>query len=132
MRTGILLAALTLITVGVVIRGALNGLHDAQQENHRRAERIAEHGLQTALERLAEDSLAGTIADSCDGGRFIVRSKRMVRGDTSHLELVAEGRIATAVEVRACTLVPLPRNTGVPWAMAGGIRSVDPDDPAGR
>jgi hypothetical protein len=126
---GAVVMAATALVIALLVSAALQKFPVRQQEYHRKAERIAEYGLQTALQNLRDDSSAPGIGRTdCDGGWYIVRSVRTVRRDTDCVEFTAEGHLASVVEGRSCCFVKIPGRAGLPtWAMEGGIRATGPE-----
>ncbi len=128
-RTGALLVVMTGAVIAIRLSATLRTYHAQQQEFHRKAERIAEFGLQNALEKMTDSGAGASDCTTCDGGWVIVRLCRTKRPDTLGTTLVSEGHLGSAVESRMCRLVKAPGRAGSPpWIIAGGIRVAGPED----
>jgi hypothetical protein len=128
-QTGALLILLTGVVIVVQLSAALRAYHSQQQESHRKAERIAEFGLQNALQKMIDSGAGACDCTACDGGWVIAKSLRTKYPDSMGTTLVSEGHMGSVVEGRMCRLVKVPARAGSPpWIIAGGIRVAGPDD----
>lgn len=122
---------IVLIVVSMALLGAVLGvvIHHSRykhEECYRKAERIAEYGLQTALEKLQEEPAwsAGFQKTACEGGWYsVTMACRMGQRDSVLLAITSQGCFASASSIKSCLLVHLPGNPDQPWTMMGGIHS---------
>jgi hypothetical protein len=98
----VILACVTLAVIGVLIAFMLRHSQEQQRENHRKAGRISEYGLQVALEKLSSQVSwsGGQEKVPYDGGWYTVSLRRFTRGDTLMLELKSEGHMGSASDAR--------------------------------
>ena len=117
----VLLAGITLIVIGVLIAFMLQYYQEQQRENHRKAGRISEYGLQVTLEKLsAETSWNGSVEKvPYDGGWYTVTLRRFTRNDTLMLELKSEGHMKSASDTRDCLLSLMVKNGDSVWVPEG-------------
>ena len=102
----ILLAAITLVIIGAVIAYFLYGYQERLKENHRKAARISEYGLQSALEHLSVEPswTQGFEKVPYDGGYYTVLLQKSVRNDTALLTVTSQGYLKSSTDSRECLL----------------------------
>ena len=113
----VILVAVTLIVMGVLIAFMLQNYRRQQEEHFRKAVRISEYGLQTALNRLnAEPSWnKGIEKTPYDDGWYAVSLRRFSRQDTLMLEIKSEGHRGTSSDVKECLLAFIRANGDSGW-----------------
>ncbi|MBN1128473.1 MAG: hypothetical protein JXA71_05770 [Chitinispirillaceae bacterium] len=102
----IIFVVATLLVIGAFIGFFLHNYQQQVKENHRKASRISEYGIQVALERLsAEPSwTSGFPKTTCDGGWYTVALRMSPKEDTAIIYITAEGHIGNASDSRECVL----------------------------
>lgn len=102
----IALAAITLVIIGAAIAFFLNNYQEGLKENHRKAARISEYGLQSALEHLsAEPSWTkGFDRVPYDGGYYTVSLEKSFHRDSALLTVTSRGYLKNASDSRECVL----------------------------
>jgi hypothetical protein len=102
----LLFVAITLILIGVSIGYFLFDSQQRLKDNHRKAGRISEYGLQSALEEITMHPSwrQGFEKTPYDGGWYTVQLKESRVNDTLVLAVVAESHLDNASDRRECLL----------------------------
>jgi hypothetical protein len=102
----VIFAVVTLLLIGGCIVFFLQNYQQQLKENHRKAGRISEYGLQTALERLSSDPSwkSGFEKITYDDGWYTVSLRHFNSKDTVLLDMTAEGHMGNASDTRECIL----------------------------
>lgn len=102
----VVFALATLIVIGAAIGYFLYDSQQQLKENHRKAGRISEYGLQTALEEIISHPSwrSGFEKEPYDGGWYSVLLRTQTRNDSVLLNITSEGHIGNASDTRECVL----------------------------
>jgi hypothetical protein len=113
----LVLALGTLLLVGLLIAVVLRNFGPRQEEAHRKAARIAEYGLQIALDSLQATPswTAGLGRTSYDGGTYTVTLNKFTKGDTVLLQIQAEGKMGAASDRRECLFERAAKGADTVW-----------------
>lgn len=113
----VIFAAITLLLIGACIGYFLYDYQQTEKENHRKAGRISEYGLQTTLEELSAHPSwkKGFEKTTCDGGWFAVTLHESASNDTVLLHVTSEGHMGSASDRRECILSLAIEGTDSTW-----------------
>ena len=102
----VIFALVTLIIIGAAIGYFLYDSQQQLKENHRKAGRISEYGLQAALEELSAHPSwkSGFEKTQYDGGWYSVLLRTQTRNDSILLNITSEGHIGNSSDTRECLL----------------------------
>lgn len=113
----IIVAALTLCLIGTLIAFLLNNYQEQQKENHRKAGRICEYGLQLALEKLSSEPSwkKGFEKNESDGGWYAVSVRSFKRNDTAMISIQSQGHKGSVSDARECILALIVSGKDSAW-----------------
>ena len=113
----VIFAIATLVVIGAAIGFFLYDSQQQLKENHRKAGRISEYGLQTALEEVISHPSwrNGFEKEPYDDGWYSVSLRTQTRNDSIFLNLVSEGHIKNAADTRECLLALTVENGDSIW-----------------
>jgi hypothetical protein len=102
----IIFALITLCVIGAAIGYFLYDSQRQLKENHRKAGRISEYGLQTALEEISAHPSwkIGFEKIAYDGGWYSVMLREQASNDTTLIVVTSEGHMGNASDSRECLL----------------------------
>lgn len=106
-RTGILLAVITLVVAGAGVYAVLRTGQARQEEYHRKAVVISEEGLLRALEKIRDNPSwsEGFPRVPYEGGIYEVTLARAMKTDAVYLTVKSSGRIGKVQDVKECLLM---------------------------
>jgi hypothetical protein len=113
----IIFALITLLVIGAAIGYFLYDSQQQLKENHRKAGRISEYGLQTALEEIIAHPSWKTGFEKIpyDGGWYSVMLRTQTSNDTTLLNVTSEGHMGNASDARECLLALTVENGDSIW-----------------
>jgi hypothetical protein len=113
----VIFAIATLVVIGAAIGFFLYDSQQQLKENHRKAGRISEYGLQTALEEVISHPSwrNGFEKEPYDDGWYSVSLRTQTRNDSIFLNIVSEGHIKNAADTRECLLALTVENGDSIW-----------------
>jgi hypothetical protein len=113
----VVFALITLCVIGAAIGYFLYDSQRQLKENHRKAGRISEYGLQTALEEISAHPswTLGYEKTPYDEGWYSVTLRTQKRNDTTLLNVTAEGHMGNASDARECLLALTVENGDSIW-----------------
>jgi hypothetical protein len=113
----VVFALITLCVIGAAIGYFLYDSQQQLKENYRKAGRISEYGLQTALEEINAHPSWKTGYEKIpyDDGWYSVMLRAQTRNDTALLNVTSEGHIGNASDARECLLALTIENGDSIW-----------------